>query len=98
MHTTFFENTVSSYTFFHCSVNFCGRTKCLGLLERYLNRKCLKNKKQQQHFFLLGVTVSGITQKKSIFNIFQIWSNGRRLLLASSLKNARRRYFLFRKY
>jgi hypothetical protein len=31
-----------------------------------------KVKQQQQHFFLLGVSENGLTQKKSIFNIFQI--------------------------
>jgi hypothetical protein len=38
----------SSYTFYHSSVNFCGRTKCLGSLERYFNRKYYKNKKQEK--------------------------------------------------
>jgi hypothetical protein len=69
-HTKFFENTVSklfiaaqtfrvssisTYTFYHSSVNFCSRTKCLGSFERYFNRQFYKNKKQekqqQQHFF-----------------------------------------------
>jgi hypothetical protein len=56
---------------YHSSVNFCGKTKCLTLLERYFNRKFKKNKKKQQKqlFFLLGVTENGITQK-NIFLIF----------------------------
>jgi hypothetical protein len=57
---------ISTYTFFHSSVNFCSRTKCLGAFGRYFNRKYKKNK---NYFFLLGVTENGITQKK-VFLIF----------------------------
>jgi hypothetical protein len=54
------------YTFYHNSVNFCGRTKCLGSLERFFNRKYYKKQENSNNniLFLLGVTENGITQKK----------------------------------
>jgi hypothetical protein len=34
--TIYSGTNFSSYTFYHSLVNFCSRTKCLGLMERYL--------------------------------------------------------------
>jgi hypothetical protein len=59
---TFRVSWFSAYTFYHCSVNFFGRTKFLVALEMYFERKITK-KQQHQHLFLLRVTENKITQK-----------------------------------
>jgi hypothetical protein len=69
----------------HSSVKFCGRTQCLGRLERYFNRE---NLKKTPTFFLLGVVENGTIQKR-IFNVFETWYTGRRLSVASFLKTIR---------
>jgi hypothetical protein len=47
----------------------------------------IKNNNNSNNFFFLGSLKTELP-KKHIFNIFQIWSIGRRLSLASSLKTA----------
>jgi hypothetical protein len=89
-----------TYTFFHSSVNFCGRTNCLRSLERYFHRQFYKNKKQekqqQQHFFCFTWGYWKWNYPKNIFLIF--FKFGKVVEDYPSLKTARGRHFLFRKY
>jgi hypothetical protein len=67
----------SSYTFHHSSVNFCGRTKCLGALKRYFNREYnKKQEKQQQPFFFTW----GHLKWNYPINIFLIFFKLRKLV------------------
>jgi hypothetical protein len=46
--TIYSGTNFSSYTSYHSSVNFCGRTKCLGSLEGYFNRLLQEKKKKKK--------------------------------------------------